>query len=129
MMTENADNTKPNMSEFSLTIPYFTCREWGNQCVEACGTDSPCASSCREDNPCGAQDPQRFNESETSASGTTKPTGSASVTGDDQTIFTDTPGSEDSEGGDDSAASLLSLGRSYGLGAIFGGMFLTFALF
>ena len=53
---------QPNVSEYSLTIPYFTCTEWGNQCVERCEGDSACASSCRQDHPCGALNPTRENK-------------------------------------------------------------------
>ncbi|KAK6219433.1 hypothetical protein LQW54_002165 [Pestalotiopsis sp. IQ-011] len=78
------NNLQPNISEYSLTLPYFTCTEWGNQCVKACGSDSGCASSCREDHPCGAQDPQKAN---TTSTGTATATGtSTSSTG--VTIYT-----------------------------------------
>ena len=53
---------QPNVSEYSLTIPYFTCTEWGNQCVTRCDGDARCASSCREDHPCGALNPTRANK-------------------------------------------------------------------
>jgi hypothetical protein len=63
---------QPNVSEYSLTLPYFICQEWGNQCVENCGTDNACASSCREDNPCGAQEPTRVNETATESASATE---------------------------------------------------------
>lgn len=125
------------MSEYSLTIPYFTCQEWGNQCVDGCKGDAGCATSCREDNPCGAQDPERVNITSTSTSlapGTSQT--DASTTDDGTTIFTDTPGggsnggsSGSSSGNDEGAASLLTLGSAYGLTVVMGGMFLGFALF
>lgn len=127
------------MSEYSLTIPYFTCMEWGNQCVDDCSGDASCATSCREDNPCGAQDPERVNATSTTAAPTTSSTGTETEDDDDTTIFTGTPGSEDeddggsssnSSGGDDEgAASLLTFGSAYGLSIVMGGMFLGFALF
>jgi hypothetical protein len=147
---------KPNMSEYSLTIPYFLCTEWGNQCVTDCNGDASCATSCREDNPCGAQDPERLNETDSDSSTTTTGPPSSSTaateteTDDGTTIFTGTPGSEDedeeesssdnsdnsdsstSTGDDDNgsgAASLLAMGSSYGLTVVMGGMFLGFALF
>lgn len=58
----------PNISQYSLTLPYFICQEWGNQCVANCGLDSTCASSCRQKHPCGAQDPRRGNKTVASAS-------------------------------------------------------------
>lgn len=55
------------MSEYSQTLPYYICTEWGNECVSNCGTDNLCASSCRQDHPCGAQNPTRQNTSTLSA--------------------------------------------------------------
>lgn len=56
----------PNVSQYSLTLPYYICQEWGNQCVTACGQDNSCASACREDHPCGAQNPKTVNSTTTS---------------------------------------------------------------
>lgn len=56
------NNVSPNITQYSQTIPYFKCTEWGNQCVKACGpSDASCATSCRADHPCGAQDPAKPN--------------------------------------------------------------------
>ncbi|KAG9240763.1 hypothetical protein BJ878DRAFT_524340 [Calycina marina] len=50
----------PNAANFSQTIPFFECQEYGNQCVDAYGVvNTPCQSACRVDNPCGAQKPTR----------------------------------------------------------------------
>jgi hypothetical protein len=71
---------QPNVSEYSLTLPYFVCQEWGNQCVKNCGIDNACSSSCREDHPCGALNPQRAN-STNSTTTTSSSTTTASATG------------------------------------------------
>jgi hypothetical protein len=84
---------QPNVSEYSLTLPYFVCQEWGNQCQENCA-DSACATSCREDNPCGAQEPTRVNET-TSASATASQTGATAT--DDTAIHTGLDGTGASE--------------------------------
>lgn len=57
----------PNVSQYSLTLPYYICQEWGNQCVANCGQDNACASACREDHPCGAQDPRTPNTTTTTS--------------------------------------------------------------
>ena len=31
---------QPNVSEYSLTLPFFVCQEWGNQCVKGCGMNA-----------------------------------------------------------------------------------------
>ncbi|KAK9424439.1 hypothetical protein SUNI508_13634 [Seiridium unicorne] len=85
------NNLQPNVSEYSLTLPYFTCTEWGNQCVTACGSDNSCSSACRQDHPCGAQNPTKVNTTSTT-------TGTATATGTDAsgtgvTIYTGLDGS------------------------------------
>ncbi|KAI9899342.1 hypothetical protein N3K66_005803 [Trichothecium roseum] len=92
------DNKTPNMSEYSLTIPYFVCREWGNQCVTDCSDDT-CRSACREDNPCGALNPTRAN-----TTSSLEPT--ASQTDDPNAIYTRPGGGDDDD--DSSAMRMLS---------------------
>ncbi|KAF4124911.1 Conserved hypothetical, protein [Geosmithia morbida] len=114
------DNKKPNLSEYSLTLPYFVCREWGTQCVANCGEhNNECASDCRQNHPCGAQSPTRVNVTSTSAAAT------ASAT-DDTTIY-DRPGTSSSDD-DEGAAATLALGRTYGTAVVLGGMFVGFAI-
>ncbi|KAI0539603.1 hypothetical protein GGR58DRAFT_228017 [Xylaria digitata] len=69
----------PNLSEYSLTLPFFICQEWGNQCVADCGSDTACASDCRENHPCGALNPTRVNETTSSSTGTPTETGAAAT--------------------------------------------------
>ncbi|KAI1114935.1 hypothetical protein F5Y14DRAFT_148759 [Nemania sp. NC0429] len=68
----------PNLSEYSLTLPFFICQEWGNQCVTGCGSNSACASDCRQNHPCGALNPTRANKTSSSAS-TPSATGASST--------------------------------------------------
>ncbi|KAF2088347.1 hypothetical protein K490DRAFT_602, partial [Saccharata proteae CBS 121410] len=82
-----ANNLSPNVTQYSQTIPYFECTEYGNQCVANCSQgDNLCASACRTDNPCGAQSPVRVNTStittmSSTTSGGSAATGSAVYTG------------------------------------------------
>lgn len=95
------DNGKsPNLSEYSLTLPFFICQEWGNQCVTNCNGDSNCASDCRQNHPCGALNPTRVNETTTSSTGTPTETGAAATSSAGQ-IFDGLGG----DGGDDSDSS------------------------
>lgn len=52
----------PNITQYSQTLPYFICREWGTQCQQNCGNDNTCASKCTSDHPCGALDPYKGNQ-------------------------------------------------------------------
>ncbi|KAI5864791.1 hypothetical protein GGS23DRAFT_463707 [Durotheca rogersii] len=85
------DGKQPNVSEYSLTLPYFVCTEWGSQCVTACGQDNACSSSCRENNPCGARNPTRANQTSSSVPSATSSTAEPS---DENTIFNGLDGSQ-----------------------------------
>jgi len=107
----------PNMSEFSLTIPYYVCTESNNQCVKACGNNNQCQYDCRAKNPCGAQNPSPPNASAT-ASKTGTATGSA-ATGSS----TDDGFGNPTSGGQNAANTLLNIGQAYGVGIVAAGIF------
>ncbi|KAF2649318.1 hypothetical protein K491DRAFT_721769 [Lophiostoma macrostomum CBS 122681] len=120
------NNVAPNITQYSQTIPYYVCTEWGNQCVAACG-DNTCKDACRADHPCGAQHP---NPPNSSAITTTSQTASATATGDDTSI--PTSGLLGQTGSPDSAAGVVSpflgFGQSYGLAVVFMSVFAGFAI-
>jgi len=70
-----SNGLSPNVSEYSQTIPYYICTEWGNQCVSNCGGNSACQSDCRQKHPCGAQNPTRQNTSTLSSTMSSTATG------------------------------------------------------
>ncbi|KAK1972210.1 hypothetical protein LY78DRAFT_665470 [Colletotrichum sublineola] len=112
------DGNQPNMSEYSLTLPYHVCQEYGNQCVAKCGIGSnTCANNCRVDNPCGAQNPTRVNTT-TTASATASATESANA------VYTGIAGSPSGSGSGSgsSGAATLEMGRSAGLAVLVGGV-------
>lgn len=125
----------PNASEFSQTLPYFICTEYGTQCVAGCGGNTACQSACIDDHPCGAQNPTRINATTTSSSttATTLPAGATSGSagvvytglGGAVATATTTPASSSKKSGADAA---LDLGRSYGLVIVFTSIFAGFAL-
>lgn len=117
------DGKSPNLSEYSLTLPFFICQEWGNQCVTSCGNDAACASDCRENHPCGAQNPTRVNETTSSASGTATETGAAATSSAGQ-IY---DGLGDGDSGSDSDSDTKGNGAVPLLqyGSLVGGLFLA----
>lgn len=120
------DGLQPNISEYSLTLPFFVCQEWGNQCVTGCGRDSACASSCRQDHPCGALDPKRDNATSTTASGTGSATASST-----NLIYTGLGGegsASTSNPKGNVATPVLDFGRGYSLLVVGGCLFAGFAL-
>ncbi|KAI1097583.1 hypothetical protein F4804DRAFT_327220 [Jackrogersella minutella] len=91
------DQKQPNVSEYSLTLPYFVCQEWGNQCVTKCGQDNTCSSACREDHPCGALSPTKVNSSSSSSVASATATGASAT--DSNAIYTGLAGSDGSGNG------------------------------
>ncbi|CAN8101307.1 unnamed protein product [Discula destructiva] len=99
------DGATPNASEYSLTLPYFTCVEYVSQCVTACNSDSNCQGACQQDHPCGATDPKKYNTTATASS-----TAASSTAADGSTVYTGL-----SNGGGSSAAGppAFELARLY----------------
>jgi hypothetical protein len=116
------NNQQPNMSEYTLTLPYWTCTEWVNQCQQDCGAhNNDCWAGCAQDHPCGATNPTRVNYT-TVTSSTASPTASST---DDQ-IF-----SGPASGGgrtDEGAAPSMELGSRFGLGVVVGSLLLGFGM-
>ncbi|KAK6536234.1 hypothetical protein TWF281_000477 [Arthrobotrys megalospora] len=74
-----ADNTVPNATEYSQTIPYFLCTYQVQNCIQNCGQFDPtCAEVCRTGRVCGASNPTRVT---TTAGGSGKTTSAPSATG------------------------------------------------
>lgn len=76
-----ADNTVPNATEYSQTIPFFLCTYQVQNCIQNCGQFDPtCAEVCRTGRVCGASNPTRQTST---ASGADKTTSAPSPTGTD----------------------------------------------
>ena len=125
------NNMSPNLTEFTQTLPYNICQQWGTNCVKACGQgENACADSCRADHPCGAQDPFKGNATMTSSSHspTSKPTG----TGSDNEASTTVPitgfAGQTGSANNDQPGAASSFGASYGLAVTIVGLFASLAL-
>ncbi|KAJ5037453.1 uncharacterized protein L3040_007628 [Drepanopeziza brunnea f. sp. 'multigermtubi'] len=129
----------PNLTEYSQTLPYFTCTEFGSQCVANCNGDSLCQSACRADHPCGAQNPVKVNLSTVTTASATKTNLPAGATSGPAGIVYNglggaatTPASDSSNSQSNTQQSgaeiALGLGHSYGLAVVFAGVFAGFAL-
>lgn len=102
-----SNGKSPNMTEYSQTLPYFVCTEWGTQCVNGCGQDSTCQTACRVKHPCGAQGPARVNTSTISTmTATASPTGSGVL----YTGLSSSPQAQDSG----ASSKVLHIGQAYG---------------
>jgi hypothetical protein len=121
----------PNASEFSQTIPYYTCTEFNSQCVARCAGSSTCQSGCRENNPCGAKNPTRVNTSTITTMSSTASTASTQTGSSSSLSIATTFGGTlptNSVNGQNSGPVAIDLGRSYGLALVAGGIFAGFAL-
>ncbi|KAK6344186.1 hypothetical protein TWF696_007828 [Orbilia brochopaga] len=104
-----SDNTTPNATQYSQTIPYFLCTYQVQNCVDNCGSSYPqCAQQCRTGKTCGASDPKRHNVTSTAtattSSATSRKTGSKSNGDDDVAFDSSDPDSPSSTDDSDSSA-------------------------
>lgn len=120
------NGVSPNITQYSQTLPFFICQEWGNQCVKACGGNSKCADACRADHPCGAQEPYKGNAtvssilSSMSAAAATA-SSAIPVSGFGGATATSKPGTG-------AAPAAFAPGAGLGLAAVAGSIFFGFAL-
>jgi hypothetical protein len=112
------NNTTPNMTEYSLTIPYQLCKQSITDCVANCGNgEAVCSNLCFTGKKCGASDPTLHNSTTTTSAPTpsktsNKDNGGDSDKDDDGNSFDD-EGDEDDEG---LAATMATSGTALGLG-------------
>lgn len=118
------DGSRPNLTEYSLTIPYNLCMQSKQACANNCGNNQDCVTLCFGGKQCGAGDPRRVNVTSTtttlSATGTSTNTAYGTSTG----TSTTTPTSDPFSGG--VGVSLIAFGSSYGIGAMIAGMAIGF---
>ncbi|EPE29770.1 hypothetical protein GLAREA_00930 [Glarea lozoyensis ATCC 20868] len=129
----------PNATEYSQTLPYFICTQYGTQCVAGCGGVNTCQAACRADHPCGAQDPSPPNATLTSTTASNSATATvgsnaAASTNAAGTVYNGLGGAAATTAASTSnnksgAQSALDLGRSYGLATVFVGIFAGFTFF
>jgi hypothetical protein len=139
-----SDGTSPNISQYSQTLPFFICQEWGNECVANCGgNDATCQTNCREQNPCGAQNPKLASNTTTTTSAAGGQTTQAAVrggqetvdgSGNTRTIYNSVLGggsnsNSNSGSGSTSGAATMFRGWALNAGQTFGGLALAGAFF
>ncbi|KAK4164234.1 hypothetical protein QBC43DRAFT_318392 [Cladorrhinum sp. PSN259] len=118
-----SDNKQPNMTQYTLTLPYHVCTAWGTECVKSCGSNNQCSGACREDNPCGAQSPTRVNATSTSTTSTTAaPTGTGNS---DVNGFADGSSNDNGKG---KSAGALTFGGASNVAVVAAGLFGAFAV-
>lgn len=122
----------PNITQYSQTLPYFICTEWGTQCVNNCNGNSACGASCRDDHPCGAQEPYKGNATVSSimASASASKAAAATsshipVTGFGGAAATSAAGGAGSTG---AAAATFVPGAATTMAVLFGTVFFGFAV-
>ncbi|KAF8245924.1 hypothetical protein K440DRAFT_651252 [Wilcoxina mikolae CBS 423.85] len=121
-----SDGLRPNLTEYSETIPYYVCTIEQGQCITACGAgNNDCAEQCRKTNVCGATHPKTYNATASaSASGTASPSATGTGSSSDSGFATVGGGSSGSSSNTKNAAGALFLqvGHAYGMGAVAAGI-------
>jgi hypothetical protein len=124
------NNQTPNLTEYSLTIPYHTCITYVQNCINEHMGDNIEQNACAENNRCGAKDPKKSNVTTTSTSTTASPTASSTGTGVFDGLAGDTTDGADSsnnKGGNKENAAPRML-ESIGATLVFGSLFAGFAI-
>ncbi|KAJ4383024.1 hypothetical protein N0V86_002251 [Didymella sp. IMI 355093] len=127
------NGVSPNITEYSQTLPFYICQEWGNQCVTGCNGDNTCANSCRADHPCGAQSPYKGNATSSSmsaatASATGSASGSAASSAIPVTGFGGAAATTGAGGSTGAAAATYVPGAATSMAVLFGSVFFGFAV-
>ncbi|KAF1360645.1 hypothetical protein EJ07DRAFT_155071 [Lizonia empirigonia] len=125
------NGVSPNITQYSQTLPFFICQEWGNQCVTACNGDNTCQNSCRADHPCGAQSPFLGNNTSSSISHSASATGSGAAASSKVPVTGFGGAAETSASGGGStgaAAATFVPGAATSMAILFGSVFLGFAV-
>jgi hypothetical protein len=126
-----SDGKEPDLKKYSQTIPYFTCSNVVEACVDNCAGANLCAQQCRENKPCGAQGlPQNKTSTKKPDSSKTSSTNLPSATDkDDEDDFEQGFGNKKDEDKDSGANSMFSVKSSYGLATGIVGLALGFTIF
>jgi len=111
----------PNMTEYSLTIPYYICQAMNTQCKNACSIgNGGCAHQCDLTHVCGARDPTRINT--TALASTMASTAAPTATDADGNVIysgfggaSEPTGSSGQDGGDSNGGGVSGTGAAAGL--------------
>jgi hypothetical protein len=118
----------PNITQYSQTLPFYICQEWGNQCETACNGDNICAHSCRADHPCGAQSPYLGNATSSTASSSASATGSATTSRPAVTGFGGADSSSTAGGSTGAATATFVPNAAISAAVLLSSVFLGFAV-
>jgi len=115
-----SDGSRPNLTQYSETIPYYLCTLDQADCIKGCADDNSCSDQCRKTYVCGATSPKKINSTATGTRTSASSTPGASGTGVSDGDGFATTGTADA----DNAAGnlLLKLGSSYGVGLVAAGI-------
>ncbi|KAF8424611.1 hypothetical protein EV426DRAFT_712423 [Tirmania nivea] len=109
---------RPNLTEYSQTIPYNLCMQSIQACADNCGNNQDCVTLCFSKKQCGASDPRRVN--------TTSTTTTVSATGTATNSDSSSPTSSPNTFGENMGVALAAFGSAYGVGAMIAAMAIGF---
>ncbi|KAI5780688.1 hypothetical protein DFH27DRAFT_529505 [Peziza echinospora] len=112
------DGRQPNLTEYSVTLPYNICQWSKQECVNNCKGEATCSNLCFTGKNCGATDPRKVNVTSTATSTASK-TGTATPTGTDG-------GDEEDKFNPSMGQTLSAFGSVYGVGVMVAGIAVGF---
>jgi hypothetical protein len=114
-----SNGSRPNLTEYSETIPYYTCTLDQGDCIKNCGSGgNDCIEQCKKTYVCGATNPKKGNATKSSSAKSS----TASKTGSPTSTSTDSSDMGGSQGGSSAGSLLVNVNSAYGLGVVAAGI-------
>lgn len=110
------DGSSPNLTEYTLTMPFFLCSKSKEMCKDNCKGEQNCANACFTGKECGAKNPKRINTTSTTTLLSPTASGTASSTASGTGTHTGNPFDTSI------AATIESWGSAYGVAVMIIGM-------
>jgi len=120
---------RPNLTEYSQTIPFNLCQQSKQACADNCGNNQDCVTLCFSGKECGASNPRRVNVTSTSTTASSTATSSSTKSPSDSTTTSTSEAEADEDPFGNSGGmgvSLTAFGSAYGVGAMIAGMAIGF---
>lgn len=120
-----SDNSTPNISDYTQTVPFYVCDQWVANCVDNHPDDLTGQAGCRSVT-CGSQNVSEA-ETTTSSAAPDATTSASSSSGTESPSTTTSSGAETSAT-ESSAAMAVHVVENYGTGILFAAMMALFGL-
>ncbi|KAA8893274.1 hypothetical protein FN846DRAFT_914237 [Sphaerosporella brunnea] len=118
-----SDGSRINSTEYSETIPYYTCTLDQGDCITACGSDNDCSNQCRKTYRCGATNPTKVNVTASSSSSSTASSTATSTGGSNGgNGFASANGGNNGNSNSAADGMFAQVGSAFGMGLVAAGV-------